>query len=169
MSVSALCAWLHMDDFVTHEHRLMCENAFACKIIRLYLKAIIIYLHLVSFRCIGCYRKLEYINVIKKNGRCVYMFAQLMPMYMKVCVCVWANGNPTSCWLHGGIAYTLFFVALFHESKNRCESKNQWKRNAGRKNIGPKVLFSFYFVLFLLFHRAECDLSWSIRFIGPTL
>lgn len=55
--------------------RYWCANTFTCKIIRLYLKAIIIYLHFARINSIECmgwrvgwllfHRKLEYINVIK--------------------------------------------------------------------------------------------------------
>lgn len=78
-----------------------------------------------------------------------------MPMYMKVCVCVWANGNPTSCWLHGGIAYTLFFVV---------GQKTNEKETPVGELLGQK--FCFHFTSFCFCFFTVLNVTWVDRFVS---
>lgn len=159
MLVSALCAWLHMDDFVTHEHRLMCENAFACKIIRLYLKAIIIYLHLVSFRCIGCYRKLEYINVIKKK-RAMRLYVRPIDAYVyeSVCLCLgeWKSNKLLAAWRN--------CIHSFFSLHCSTSQKTNEKETPVGELLGQK--FCFHFTSFCFCFFTELNVTWVDRFVS---
>lgn len=88
-----------------------------------------------------------------------------MPMYMKVCVCVWANGNPTSCWLHGGIAYTLFFRCIVPRVKKiDASQKTNEKETPVGELLGQK--FCFHFTSFCFCFFTVLNVTWVDRFVS---